>query len=250
MDPLRAFAELGLIKFSETNLDGVLERILELARRALPGADEVSITLVRAGRPHTTAATSELARRLEDAQRERLGGPSLEATGENTTVSIEDIAAETRWNGWPDQAAAAGIRAGVSVGLPIRDTVSGALTIYSRTPGAVRPETVARVRAFSGYATVALANALLYETTVTHAEQLRTAMETRSIIEQAKGVIMSRRRCTADEAFAILTKISQDSNRKLRDIASTLVAQMAGPPPPSADGEPAAGREKNSGTTV
>jgi GAF domain-containing protein len=231
MDPLRAFAELGLIKFSETSLDGVFERIIELARRALPGADEVTITFIREGHPGTVAATGEQVRRLEEAQRERLSGPSLAAAAENTTVSVEDTGAETRWAGWAPEAAAAGIRGVLSVGLPIRESVSGALTLYSRTPGAIGPAAIALAETFAGYATVALANALLYDTTATLAEQLRTAMETRAIIEQAKGIIMSRRHCTAEEAFAILTKISQDSNRKLRDLASSLVAQMAGDTP-------------------
>jgi AmiR/NasT family two-component response regulator len=48
-------------------------------------------------------------------------------------------------------------------------------------------------------------------------------MENRAVIEQAKGIIMGQRRCTPDQAFAVLTKLSQDSNRKLRDVASALV---------------------------
>jgi AmiR/NasT family two-component response regulator len=51
------------------------------------------------------------------------------------------------------------------------------------------------------------------------------AMESRAVIEQAKGIIMGERRCTADDAFALLTKVSQDSNRKVRDVAAALVAR-------------------------
>lgn len=54
-DPAAAFAEFGRIKLGETDLHGVLTRVAELARSALPGADEVSITLVRNGRPYTAA---------------------------------------------------------------------------------------------------------------------------------------------------------------------------------------------------
>jgi AmiR/NasT family two-component response regulator len=63
----------------------------------------------------------------------------------------------------------------------------------------------------------------LYESTRTLAEQLQTAMESRAVIEQAKGVLMGQRRCTADEAFEILVKLSQQSNRKLREVAQALV---------------------------
>jgi len=80
---------------------------------------------------------------------------------------------------------------------------------------------------FAGYAAVALANAHLYDTTANLAQQMQAAMDSRAVIEQAKGIIMGDRRCTADEAFAILTRLSQDSNRKLRDIAAALVDRAA-----------------------
>jgi AmiR/NasT family two-component response regulator len=59
---------------------------------------------------------------------------------------------------------------------------------------------------------------------------MRKAMENRAVIEQAKGILMSERRCTADEAFTILSRISQDANRKLRDVAAALVEQTANRP--------------------
>jgi AmiR/NasT family two-component response regulator len=57
-------------------------------------------------------------------------------------------------------------------------------------------------------------------------------MQSRAVIEQAKGIIMVERRCPADEAFAMLTKISQNSNRKVRDVAAALVARAAAPSRP------------------
>jgi AmiR/NasT family two-component response regulator len=59
---------------------------------------------------------------------------------------------------------------------------------------------------------------------------MQAAMESRAVIEQAKGIVMRERRCTADEAFANLVKISQDTNRKLRDVATALVNRTAQPP--------------------
>jgi AmiR/NasT family two-component response regulator len=77
---------------------------------------------------------------------------------------------------------------------------------------------------FAGYAAVALANAHLYDAQATLAQHMQAAMENRAVIEQAKGIIMGDRRCSPDEAFQILTKLSQDTNRKLRDVATALVA--------------------------
>jgi AmiR/NasT family two-component response regulator len=61
---------------------------------------------------------------------------------------------------------------------------------------------------------------------------MEAALASRAVIEQAKGIIMGDRRCTADEAFTILTKLSQDTNRKVRDIAAAIVARAASPKPP------------------
>jgi AmiR/NasT family two-component response regulator len=72
-----------------------------------------------------------------------------------------------------------------------------------------------------------MTNAHLYETQRTVAQHMQAAMLSRAVIEQAKGIIMAQRRCTADEAFAILSKISQDTNRKVRDVAASLVAHAA-----------------------
>jgi ANTAR domain-containing protein/GAF domain-containing protein len=223
MDLLRAIAELGRIRFSEMNFDDVCKRISDLARETVSGADEVSITHLMERGPHTPAATGEVARQLDEVQYTHLSGPCLDASAHHTVVSVVDIAADGRWPEWAAEASAAGIRSSLSVGLPSRGAVQGALNLYARAAGAFDDDMVGAAWAFAADAAVALANAHLYGTTVALAAQLRLAMEHRAVIEQAKGIVMSERRCTAEEAFAILATISQASNRKLRDIASTIV---------------------------
>jgi GAF domain-containing protein len=231
-DPSTAFAEFGRIKLGETDLHGVLTRVAELAQGALPGADEVSITLVRDGRPYTAAYTGEIALQLDERQYERDAGPCLQAAAHKTTVSVPDTATDTRWEGWGAKAAAAGVGSVLSVGLPIVESVSGAVNIYGRPPRAFDDDTIMLAQRFAGYATVALANAHLHHSTANLAQHMQAAMESRAVIEQAKGIIMGERRCTADEAFAVLTRISQDSNRKLREVAAALVARVESGSPP------------------
>ena len=84
-------------------------------------------------------------------------------------------------------------------------------------------------RAFGGYATVALSNANLYDATAALARQMQAAMASRAVIEQAKGIVMGDRRCSADEAFALLSKLSQDTNRAVRDVAAVIVESAARP---------------------
>ncbi|AEV86353.1 histidine kinase [Actinoplanes sp. SE50] len=218
-----AFTELGRIKLGETDLNGVLDRVADLARRTLPGAGQVSITLVRNRAAYTAAQTGESALRLDERQYAQDRGPSLEAAAGKTTVHVPDTATEPRWDGWGEHAAAAGIGSVLAVGLPIVENVSGALTIYGAAAGAFDEAAITLAQTFVRYAAVALANAHLYDTTATLAQHMQAAMAGRAVIEQAKGIIMGERRCTADEAFAILTRVSQDSNRKLRDVAAALV---------------------------
>jgi GAF domain-containing protein len=108
---------------------------------------------------------------------------------------------------------------------------SGCPSIYGAKPQAFDDDGIALAQAFAAYAAVAIANAHLHDTTATLAHHSQTAMDNRAIMEQAKAIVIGERRCTAEEAFGILVKVSQDSNRKLRDVASSLVEKAAGAQP-------------------
>jgi GAF domain-containing protein len=227
LDPVEAFAEIHRIKLSETNLDGVLNHLSRLARRTIPGAAEVSVTLSRGKGAYTAAFTGDLALALDETQYQQGHGPCLDALASGDTMLIENVDTETRWPGYIPQAAAAGCHSSMSVGLPVHGSVAGALNIYATEPQAFDDDAVALAQTFAGYAAVALANAHLYDTQAALAYQMQTAMASRAVIEQAKGIIMGDRRCTAEQAFQILTKLSQDTNRKLRDVAQALVDSAA-----------------------
>jgi GAF domain-containing protein len=223
LDPVHAFAELGRIKLSETDLDGVLQQVATLAKRTIAGVEEASVTLIRGKNAHTAAFTGELALSMDERQYEQGAGPCMEAAGATATVSVADLAEEKRWPHYIPAALDAGVRSSLSVGLPVHESVAGALNLYATEPHVFDDEATAVAGTFSGYAAVALANAHLYDSTATLAGHMRAAMENRAVIEQAKGLIMAGRRCSSDEAFAILSKLSQDTNRKLRDVAAALV---------------------------
>jgi GAF domain-containing protein len=229
LDPTEAFAALGRIKLSDTDLNGVLRQIAELARRAIPGATDVSVTLVRHTDAYTAAFTSDLALSLDEWQYDMGRGPCLDAAKGGAVVSVPETGVEERWAAWAARASSAGVGSSLSIGLPIQDAVVGALNIYSTKPEAFDDDGVTLAQTFAGYAAVAMANAHLYDSTANLAHHMQAAMESRAVIEQAKGIVMGERRCSAEEAFAILVKVSQDTNRKLRDAAATLVDQAARP---------------------
>ncbi|MCO1616000.1 GAF and ANTAR domain-containing protein [Micromonospora tulbaghiae] len=227
MDPTDALAELSRIRLDEVALDDVLARVAELANRAVPGSVHVSVSLVQAGANRAIAYTSDLARSLDEWQYEHDDGPCLDASVSAGSVSLPDLADEPRWPGWAARARAAGVQSSLSIGLPIQEAVTGALNVYGGTTHAFDKSSIELAEEFAAYAAVALANAHLYESTATLARQMQEAMRSRAVIEQAKGIIMGQRRCSAEEAFTLLAKLSQDSNRKLREVAEALVARAA-----------------------
>ncbi|MFE9192945.1 GAF and ANTAR domain-containing protein [Micromonospora sp. NPDC007208] len=231
MDPHQAFAELGRIRLADVDLDALLDRIAELAKRTIPGASEVSVTLLHGNKPQTAAFTGELARVLDEKQYERGYGPCLQAAESTSSLMVPDTGSEQRWPGWAHAAAQAGAHSSLSVGLPVHEHVTGALNIYATTPNAFDDDAIAIAQTFAGFAAVGLANAHLYETQATLAGHMQKAMESRAVIEQAKGIIMGERRCTPEQAFAILSKLSQDANRKVRDVASAIVENARRPQP-------------------
>jgi GAF domain-containing protein len=230
VDPNEAFAELGRIRLAEVDLDAVLNKIAQLAKRTVPGADEVSVTLLPDDNAHTPAFTGELALRLDERQYRHGHGPCLDAAANAVSLSVPDIDTDDRWPEWAQAAKQAGAHSSLSIALPVQEQVTGALNIYATKPHAFDDDAIAVAQTFAGYAAVALANAHLYQTQTTLAAHMQKAMQSRAAIEQAKGIIMGSRRCTSEEAFAILTKLSQDTNRKLREVATALVTTAARPP--------------------
>jgi GAF domain-containing protein len=225
-DPLdlhEAFAEIGRINFADNDLESVLTRVSELAKRTIPGASEVSVSLVRDNHATTAAFTGDLALYLDEKQYEKGQGPCLSAAEAGDTMLIDDMAAETRWPEYTPRAVENGALSSLSVGLPIQQAVTGALNIYATAPHAFDGEGIEIARTFASYAAVALANAHLYATTAALAEQMQQAMASRAVIEQAKGILVAQTRCTPEQAFDLLIRQSQHSNRKLRDVAQVIV---------------------------
>ena len=222
-EPLAAFAELSKIMLGERSLDETLGRIAALARDTVPDIDEVSVTLVDRERANTVVFTGQLALHLDERQYQHGAGPCLDAAVTGETVVV-DVADDSLYPDFAHSARRAGVTHSVSVGLPVPQRVVGALNLYASTPDPPAEETIALAQAFASYAGVAVANAALYNHTAALADQMQAAMQSRSVIEQAKGILMARHGCDADEAFKTLSKLSQDSNRKVRDIAQSIAA--------------------------
>ena len=203
-------------------LDELLRHVCVTAVEAVEGADEASVTLLTSRDAKTWGATGDLALACDEAQYEVDGGPCLDAARANQIVVVPDMAQEDRWPAAPKMAEA-GSRCSLSLPLPVQGEAIGALNLYSRRERAFDGSSVELGGEFASYAAVYVANAVSYSSAADQARQLQQAMESRAVIEQAKGILIASTGCDADEAFHLLVKQSQHENRKLREVAAELV---------------------------
>lgn len=219
----QSLAVLNGMLISEETLETTLRRVAELAQRTVGRCDAVGVALVHDGQASTAVCTSELALQVDKEQYETGEGPCLEAIRRFDTYTIGSLADDHRWPSFRDGALEQGINSVLSIPLTVRGEPLGALNLYSRsTDGFEGCEDVAAM--FACQAGVALSNAQVHETSTTLSRQLSEALESRAVIDQAKGILIAREGCTADEAFDVLRRASQRSNQKLREVAQQLVA--------------------------
>jgi GAF domain-containing protein len=225
MQPQDAFTELARIVIGSQPLGQVLARVGELAKACIPGVEEVSVTLQEGdSKAYTAAFTGSLAVHLDERQYEAGFGPCMDAAQSGQTIRIDDTSDNRTYPDFARAAARQGVRSTVSVGMPLPQRIVGGLNVYKRDANPLDDDAVQLLQVFAGYAATALANHALYASSVAVSAHLQTAMQSRAVIEQAKGMLMARLHCSAEDAFAHLATQSQHANRKLRDIAAEVVA--------------------------
>lgn len=191
------------------------------------------ITLRRDGRPVTVAESDHIAGALDEVQYGHHNGPCLTAMRTGETVSVHNLATDDRWgSSYRHDALAQGARSVLSTPLSIGPGESGALNLYSPESGGFGPDQRRRAEDFAAEASRALRLAARLADHAELSSNLKAALASRAIIDQALGVIIAQNRCTADEAFDILRSASSHRNIKLRDLARDLVTRAGGGPHP------------------
>jgi GAF domain-containing protein len=197
-------------------LDATLSAITTTAVTVLPQVDFSSISINHpGGQLETKGATDELICDLDATQHDLHEGPCYYAVTEEAYVVSSNLAADERFPKYGPEAASKGIRSQVGLRLYTGDRAQGALNLYSKNVGAF--EDLADLGAL--FATQA-AMAIGYANEVSN---LRTALETRTVIGKAVGIVMERYKLPDDRAFAFLTRLSQHRNVKLRTVAEEIV---------------------------
>jgi GAF domain-containing protein len=226
-DPRDAFEQLGRLVLQDESMESVLQRVADLAKTVMPQVAEASVSLVDDTSTTTVANTGQLALELDESQYERGYGPCLEAARGGEVMLVVDVRVETRWPRYVQVALEHGVRSSLSVPIPVQRAAHASLNLYALTPAAFDQASIEVGGTFASYAGVAIANMHLYDGSRRLVEQLQAAMVSRAVIDQAKGILMAQRHCSAQEAFEVLVDLSSRSNTKLRDVAQLLVDRAA-----------------------
>jgi GAF domain-containing protein len=221
--------ELAALMLSVETADQALLHLARTAVVVVPDGPSCGITVNANGEFRTVVFSGEIPPSVDEAQYERDDGPCLEALRTGTLVVVQDLSAEDqqRWSGFPPVALAAGAHGVLAYPLEVGGQVVGVLNLYAHERD-LFPETVQRIaKQFVDPAALLLSGVLQRLSQAELIDQLNTALASRAVIDQAIGIIMASRACGAADAFAVLRKMSNDQNVKLRDVAVAMTEAVA-----------------------
>lgn len=234
-DELRLSELVGSLQdlvLSTHDLKSFLEGVALVASQVVEPPASCGITTRHEGPPTTVATSDARAALVDQAQYDTGSGPCIEALSTGLAVEVTDQRYDARWPAYAERSIDLGVRCSLSIPLTIDDQTMGALNVYGYDrPREFGDEEKRRVETFAAQASTALTLAMHRQQQHATAQQLEQALVSRSVIDQAIGVIMAEEKCTAEQAFDLLRQHSQNNNRKLRDVAADLITRLTGHPP-------------------
>jgi GAF domain-containing protein len=193
----------------------------------LLGVDAAGILLIdQRGTLKLVAASTEQTRLLELFQLQNEEGPCLDCYHSGQSVACADLtAAPQRWPLFATAAREQGFAAVQAVPMRLREQILGALNLFSSSPNSIPTDATAVAQSFANVATISILQlrALRHSEMVT--EQLQTALNSRILIEQAKGILAERRHTSLTEAFTLMRSYARNHNRLLSLVAQAVITQ-------------------------
>lgn len=222
-DESQAYLSLARAGSGEVSFDSTLQQVVDLACAGVSGCSMAGITLLERSGPTTAVATSHTAATVDAIQYRINSGPCLDAYRRQVINRVDSTDTDERWPEFCHGAAEAGVHAILSLPLIVNSDGIGCLNLYSEAEAGFDERDERSGIVFATHASVTLANARAYWRTDELRRNLEEALESRGVIDQAKGILMAREGCNADDAFDILRRASQRANRKVRDLAQEIV---------------------------
>ena len=212
-----SLAEVARLLRAEDDVDATLTKLVHLAVETLDACEHAGISLIRRRRVSSGPRTDDVPATIDDLQNEVGEGPCLDAIREHETFHTGRLSEEERW---PDFARRAhgetGIESILSLRLFVEEDTMGALNLYSSKPDAFNEEDIAIGTAFAAHGAVAMANAR-------KEESLQAALDSRIVIEQAKGKLSADRGISMEDAFEVLRGHARSNNLDVRSVARSVV---------------------------
>jgi len=218
------FVELADTMVSDFDVTDLLQRLVEHSVELLE-ADAAGLLLSdQRGSLQLIAASTDASRVLELFQLQSQEGPGLDSFRTGEQVIVPDLqSVRDRWPRFAAVAEEQGFRAVHAVPLRLRNDVIGAMNLFNEDPNALTPEDLSLAQALADVCTIGI----IQERTIEHGEllveQLQGALNSRVVIEQAKGLLADTRTLDMDEAFNRLRQMSRNTNTRLADVARALV---------------------------
>jgi GAF domain-containing protein len=227
LDP-RADALSALARFQVTGatVGDTLQRLAEIALSALPNAKVAGMTMMgEDGSPTTAIYTDPESPEIDEAQYRDRRGPCLDAWRQNRLVRVDRVeACEDRYPAFVRACRDHGVASTLSAPLTNGSNAMGALNLYARVPEAFDGDDESLAAELGGASGSVLSNVTAYLAADELTQQLNEALRSRAVIEQAKGMLMSRSpHLDAEAAFDVLRRASQRENLKVRDLALRIV---------------------------
>ena len=226
IDPAMLAKSIGTLTDLQPHQDLVatLQQAVQAAKQ-LFDADVAGVMLVDVdGRLRWASASDERAQTLEDNQEVFAAGPCMEAFTTGRPAAMHDATLERRWGEITLVLADLQVRAGLSVPVELGGGPIGTLDIYATTPRQWDQTDISALQAYAGVVASLLAAAAKAELKGALAYQLQVALDSRVLIERAKGALMERERLDDQEAFTHLRRAARSSGRKLNDVAREVAA--------------------------
>lgn len=224
-DVAERIGKLNDLLRSQRILSTKLEAVAELVHHVLPQCDGASIALIVEEATFTGASSSQMAIEADMVQYRHGEGPCLSAADEASTVRIDLLSHDERFEHFAPGAIDVGVESVLSIPLVTGDVVVGSMNLYSSQPEAFSDEDEARIAHLCTYATDLIVASQLYASTVHLLERLVEVVDDAAQVEIAVGVLIVRRDMTAAEAWEHLSDMAASSRTSVVEVARGLVTE-------------------------
>lgn len=219
----RALVALTALPGLGVDASEMIHRAVEILQRAVGERASLSIAMGTADAPDVVASTSQVAQALDGAQIRADEGPCPSTIESGSVVVTDDVRRDSRWPRLAVHAADLPVKQVVSAPIMVGETVVGTLNVYGAAEAPDDPS-MEETASLLAAAVAALHHEVGLKGELQGlADGMRNALQSRAVIDQAKGIVMADRHCSAEEAFEHLVRLSSSQHVKLRDLAATLV---------------------------